>query len=486
MFAADAWLTLVADFAVWGMEPRGYHLTSLARHAACAVAVFFLVVDLVVSARPGLDARGAAALPWAALAGALLFALHPLRVEPVAWATERRGRLSGLLLVLAVRAYLRAARGRDIGPTQPPALAHGRYGLAILWYAASLLSKELGFTLPLVFLVLDVYPLRRWRGAGSAWPLVVEKAPFFALEGVAVAVAMHGSGASGLTWSMTDYTFGQRLAQCFYGLAFYLWKTVLPAGLSALYPMSRGLDPAAPRFELSAVAVSVFTAGLVLGRTRWPAPLAAWACAVILLSPVLGLAQSGWQIAADRYTSLPAVGLSTLVAGCLTHAWSARRRALARRAAGGALVCAGLVALAVATWRQAGVWQSSETLWRHGVAADPDNVHAHPRGDPDPPEPAGRGDRGVAHRARDQPAGPGCAGQPRAGAGGAGVAVRGSPPVAGADHRGRWTGAVRAERDAVQAGSRSGSPSDGTRSYPPPTKTSPGTSSRPCCASIAR
>jgi tetratricopeptide (TPR) repeat protein len=366
-----SWLTFALDYSIWGMDARGYHLSSLLLHAACAVAVFFLIVDLITIATPRLDREAEKALPWAAMTGALLFAVHPLRVEVVAWATERRGSLSGLLLVLSVTMYLRYARGRSVdSPDRPAAgLAFDRhYWLAVLFFALSLLSKELGFTLPVVLLVLDVYPLRRWR-AGA----LVEKAPFIALTLAAMVVAARDSAA--LARSLSDYTLSQRVAQCFYGLAFYLQKTVVPARLSPLYPIPLVLDPLAPRFVISAAVVTAFTIGLVLLRRRRPAPLTAWACAVILLSPVLGLVQSGPQIAADRYTYLPAVGLSAIVAAWLTQAWT--RRAQVARALSGALACVILAGLAGATWRQSRVWRDSETLWRHAVEIDPSSVAAH-------------------------------------------------------------------------------------------------------------
>ena len=376
-----SWISFAVDHAIWGMNPRGYHLTSLLLHAGCAVAVLFLIAELVGLAMPAPGER--AALAWGALAGTLLFAAHPLRVETVAWATERRGSLSGPLVVLSVLMYVRYAEKRSHGSSegpQPPMSwpSDRRYWIAVILFALSLLSKELGFTLPAVLLVLDVYPLRRLQGSalgGDLRRLVGEKVPFILLGTAGLVVSALDAASSGFTRSVSQYTIAQRAAQSFYGLGFYLRKTVVPSGLSPLYPVPPGLDPLAPRFVLSAVAVIVFTLALVRLRRRWPAALAAWVAAVIMLSPVLGVLQAGLQIAADRYTYLPAVGLSALVAGVLVRAWTSSRSAIARPLVGG-LACIALAGLAAASWNQTRVWRDSETLWRHAAAVDPTNFVA--------------------------------------------------------------------------------------------------------------
>ena len=320
------WLSFAADYAMWGMRPAGYHATSLVLHCVCAVVAYLIILRLL----------GPGALVAAALA-ALLFALHPLRVEAVAWATERRGPLSSALALSSVLAYLYRARW-----------------LSVALFGLALLAKEFVFTLPLVLVILDVYPLRR-----RAWR---EKIPFFVLGVIGAAVAIASSAQSGVARSLADYGVLQRIAQCFHGLAFYLHKTILPTGLSPIYSIPPELDPFAMHFVLSAIVVTGLTAGLVAARRRFPAGLAAWAVFVVILSPVLGLAQTGHQIAADRYTYLPAVAVSALVALGLVK--------LGRTAP---MVMLPLLAgLALLTWRQVGVWRDTETLWRHAVRVDPD------------------------------------------------------------------------------------------------------------------
>src|SRR5581483_2184758 len=169
------WLSLAIDYEFWGMNPAGYHLTSLILHLAATLLFYRLLLELLGrfvptdAGRPSGPARGPAA------AGALLFGIHPLRVESVAWATERKDVLCGLFVMLTLLAYVRMDAEEREGRSG------GRWRwTAVACFAASLLSKALGLMLPLVLLALDVYPLGRWR-PGRRKALLLEKIPFVAL-----------------------------------------------------------------------------------------------------------------------------------------------------------------------------------------------------------------------------------------------------------------------------------------------------------------
>lgn len=375
-----SWVSLAVDHAVWGMDPRGYHLTSLLLHAACAVAVFFLIMQLLRIAMEPLGEVTQRVLPWVALAGTLLFAVHPLRVETVAWATERRGSLSALFLVLSILLYLRSARGRPA----PESLGawFGAAGAAYWWSVAffgmSLLSKEFGITLPAILLVLDAYPLRRIRPgplARQLAALVLEKLPYLVLAIAGAAVALASSVQSGVAKSVAEYSLMQRLAQSFHGLAFYNWKSILPIDLSPLYAIPRDFNPFAPVYVLSAIAVVGLTIALFVLRKRVPALLAAWACFVIVLSPVLGLVQTGRQMAADRYTYLPAIAVSALVSALILRLIAHGSATATRRVV--VLLITGVITigLAICTWRYSMKWRDSLSLWQQAVSVEPDNVH---------------------------------------------------------------------------------------------------------------
>lgn len=383
-----SWLTFAGDYLVWGMNPAGYHLGSLVWHVLCSVAVFDLLCVLLRLPQHGAAPDSTYRVEWFALLAAMLFSLHPLRVETVAWATERRGALSGLFFVLAVSFYLRyvlrrrrAARMAGGLRTPPRAFesATRAYRFSVIAFALSLLAKEFGVTLPAVLLILDAFPLRRLRGARRRLarrlvPLLREKAPYIGLSALGCLIAALSSLQSQVALSLGEYGFSNRVAQAAYALMLYLSKTVWPAGLSPIYEIPAAMNPADPLFLGSAAGIVLLSGALWLLRRRLPALLAAWACVVVILLPVLGLFQTGRQLAADRYTYLPAIAFSALIAGGLA---SAARRVRPAAAAPGAVVSVTiLLVLIVFAWRtdqQCRVWRNSETLWTHALRVQPES-----------------------------------------------------------------------------------------------------------------
>jgi tetratricopeptide (TPR) repeat protein len=358
------WMSFALDHALWGVDPRGYHLTNVVLHVANAALVLALASMVLARA----DAARANRLGAATLA-ALLFAVHPLRVESVAWATERRDVLSAFFLLLTTIAWLRW--------TDPGERARGRwYAVALLCFALSLGAKAVGMTLPAVLLVLDVWPLRRLgdppdRRAGLR--LVVEKLPFVVLALAAAVLAFRAQQASGAMATAAHVTVLQRAVQATYGLAFYVRKSILPTRLSAAYLLDEHLDPSAARYALSVLGVAAGAAVVLVLRRRWPAGVVAFVCYAILVSPVLGLTQSGIQIVADRYSYLPCLPLVLLVAAGFG-------RVPATTASGRALAAAALIVVAVLgvqTRRQVRVWHDSLALWDHTIAVDPENWLAY-------------------------------------------------------------------------------------------------------------
>ena len=361
------WMTLGLDYLLWGMNPFGYHLTSLLLHAANAVAFFFVVRRILKRALPSPSERGHALAVSAGFA-ALVFAIHPLRVESVAWVTERRDVLSGLFYLSAILVYLRAcergARGR------------GWYWLSVAVFGCALLSKSMVVNLPVVLLILDVYPLRRLGGFVGWWSeparrIYVEKIPFVLLAAAASAVAVMAQLSKSAMIPVAHLSALGRLAVSAYGLSFYLWKMVVPLNLSPLYMRPPTVDPEAPPFILSYGLVLAITAIVLALRRRMPGLPAAWAAYVVVLLPVLGIFQSGSQIAADRYTYLAGLGWAIL-AGAGLLACRHATRFLIRGSAVGVLV-----GLGVLTWNQVHVWHDSEKLWTHALAIDPKSSVAH-------------------------------------------------------------------------------------------------------------
>jgi len=356
-----AWLTLGLDFTLWGLEPGGYHLSSLLWHAASSV-LFFLVARRVLKLARGERAAG---VEEGALLAALLFAVHPLRAESVAWASERRELVGDFFWMLGVAFYLRGHARRK------PALAP--VGACLL---LALLAKGSMLSLPLVLLALDYYPLRR---VGSTLDLVrrtLEKWPLFALSAVFGAVATWAAlkiGEDGLT--LAHWTFSQRLAQLAYGLAFYARKTLWPSHLAYLYEMPVHFDAVAPRFLLSAIAIAVAAAAVGLSRRRFPAGVAAAGAYAAALLPVLGVVKYGPHLVADRYSNLSCLSFALLAGGGFA-ALIARSSGAARAAvqATALVVIVGLGTLASA---QSETWRDSITLWSRALEVEPDNSAAH-------------------------------------------------------------------------------------------------------------
>lgn len=376
-----SWATFGVDYLLGGVEPFGFHLTNLLLHAANAALFYFVTLHLLSSGRGSPAAFGEGPLRVAAGFGALLFAVHPLRVESVAWATERRDVLSGLFFLLTILLYLRAAAvSEDNG-------ARRRWlSAAVIVYVLSLLSKASGIVLPVVLLILDVYPLKRLGGGPGKWfgPEVrkvwLEKVPFAFLAVAFGIIALFAQEGAGALKAVERYDVFSRLAQALYGLAFYLWKSVLPLGLSPLYELPVKLNPLAWPFLLSGFVVLAISVSLYLSRRAWPAGIAVWVYYAVVLFPVLGTAQSGPQLAADRYSYLSCLGWALLGAAALRYALDARlsgsiqgRKFIFAPMLAGAVV----LALGILTWKQTLVWRDSESLWRHALAVGRESSTVH-------------------------------------------------------------------------------------------------------------
>ena len=355
------WLTFALDHVLGRMDPWGYHLTSLLLHAANAVLVYLVARRLLTAALgTTADTRAGAAL------AALLFALHPQRVESVAWISDRATLLCGTFYLLSVLAYLRAAGAAD-GRRR---MGWGAASLAA--FAAALLSKGMAMSLPITLLILDAYPLRRWR---AEWPRVlVEKLPYCALSLVGAVVAAWARSQGSEFTDYTGYGIASRIGLFAYSVCFYPLKLVWPADLSPLYEVPVQVSLLDPRFLVPLVALLAIT-GVLLGlRRRAPGALAAWAHSAVFVAPVSGVLHSGVQMVADRYSYLAQLGFVLLAGYGLVRLLALRRAGRVRRRAammafGGIALAIG--ALAVLTWSQSYVWRDPETLWRWAVELDP-------------------------------------------------------------------------------------------------------------------
>ena len=362
-----SWMSSALDEALWGLDPTGYHLTNLLLHGATAALLALAVAELLQRARPQ---AAPGAIGTAAALGALLFAVHPLRVESVAWATERRDVLSGALLLTALIAYLRWTAAGD--PRWRRA--------SLLAFALSLLAKTSGFVLPLVLLALDAYPLGRLeRGPDGRRPWserLREQRPWIALGALGAWIAVLGQfRAGGALSTLAEVEPLQRATIALHGLGFHVMRTLWPSGLAALHPLDQAPGPLDARTLLAAMAVLAITLIALARRRRAPGFLTAWVIYLICLLPVVGIVHVGVHFAADRYGYLATMPLAALV-GALVLDVSGRPGA--RKAV---LACGAVLALLLgaATWRQTGHWRDSVALWTRVAVVYPASHVGHHR-----------------------------------------------------------------------------------------------------------
>lgn len=339
------WLSFALDYRLWGLDPAGFHLTSLVLHAANAALLFMLAIRLLAAAGVAPERCQAGAI-----VAALAWSLHPLRVESVAWATARRDVLSSFFLLSALLGYVP-------GDGRAP-----RLGRALVLTALSLASKASGMVIPALLLALDVWPLRRVSRA-SAGRVALEKLAFLALAVPSAMVALSASRAAGALQSLAAVTPAHRIGAAMYGIGFYVWKTIVPLRLLPLYEFPPDMGPLYPAALAGFATTLAIVGAAIWQRRRCPGLAAAAAWYLVAIAPTLGLAQSGPQVAADRYTYVAAMGWSVLGGGLL----AARPLALAPV----------LLALAVLTWIQTGTWHDATTLWTRTVAIEPRHAYGH-------------------------------------------------------------------------------------------------------------
>ena len=362
-----AWLTLGLDYILWGMRPVGYHLTNVLLHSGSAVLLYLIATRLLE--------RAAGLTGWALRAGAvsaaLFFSLHPLRVESVAWISERRDVLSGLFFLATILTYVDSTETTGARRRRLLLLSLGAYALAIG-------SKILVMTLPLALVLLDLYPLRRLPPDPRRWldrshrGLWLEKLPYMVLGTAGAAVAytiLHRDRA------VKILALPEALGKAAFALWFHFRKTVLPTGLSPMYELPARIDPLDAPFLIAGLGVAGVTAATLLLVRAWPAGLIVWAHHIIVLGPVSGIAHAGFQLTADRFSYLAAPAWA-LLAGAGTGMLARLAQGHGQRATLARLGTVGvgvwLMVLGALTWQQTQVWRTTETLWQAALREAPD------------------------------------------------------------------------------------------------------------------
>ena len=358
-------LTFSLNWALGGLDPFGYHLLNVLLHAANA-ALFYLVARRLLSAAVGgggQDRRDDAGVCAAAAVAALVFGVHPLRVEPVAWISGRADLLCTTFVLLTAWLYLRAVAGTRsrllVGPT--------------LALAAALLAKGSALPLPAALLLLDVYPLRRLRDRGAV-ALVREKIPLFVVAAAAAAANLHASRHGAVLTGGADSDAGTRLVVAAYSFVMSAARFVWPWGLQPVYEMPARVTVMEPRFGLAVAALVGVTLVLVLLRRRWPAGLAAWTFSALMLAPLSMAVRKTTDLAPDRYSYLAGLGFAVVAGGAVLGLFGLVRAGVLARPVGrlAAVACVGVIAgLGVMSWGGSEMWKDPETLWRWAIEWDP-------------------------------------------------------------------------------------------------------------------
>jgi len=338
------WLSHMLDVELFGVDPSGPHLLNAALHAAAALLFFGFLASTTNA-------------PWRSAFAAAAFALHPLRVESVAWAAERKDVLAALFWMAALCGWARFARSRS----------RRAYAGTLLCAALALLAKPTAVSLPFALLLVDRWPLARcvaWRRR------LAEKAPFFVVAGAASLAALWAQGGAGSIHDFAQTSLAARLLQVPVAYASYLGSTLWPVELAPLYPARSPslLAGASAMLLLAALSIGAFAA-----RRRSPALWIGWLWFLVVLAPMSGIVAFGYHSHADRYTYLPHAGLFAAAAFGWPASWLARaqlRGALA-------LLALGLLAgWTLQTRAQVARWRDTSTLFEYTVAVTGENAFA--------------------------------------------------------------------------------------------------------------
>jgi len=353
-WAPLTWLSHMLVCQFFGLNPFGHHLLNVLLHAANTGLVFVLFQRMTRA-------------PWRSLMLAALFGWHPLRVESVAWVTEREDVLSTLFWMLTLLAYAKYVEAGQVGNSKSKVW----YGTAIVMFLFGLMSKAMLVSLPFVLLLLDYWPLERFK-PGRAWQLVREKIPFLVMAAVMGFVTFVAQKQGGAVKTFEYLPFGARVGNGLISYCRYIGKTFWPTDLAVFYPHP-GYWPL-EEVALAGIILCGISVLLFVARRRYPYMLVGWLWFVGTLVPVIGLVQVGGQAMADRFTYVPSLGVLILTI------WGAYELAKGWRFNVTVMPLAGAMAIIIClamTRQQLGYWKDSETLFRHTAEVTKNNYIAY-------------------------------------------------------------------------------------------------------------
>ncbi len=385
------WLSHAVDYALWGLNPFGHHLTNNILHALNALLVVFLVLRLMEvfkqtaghNGQSQLHLDDRAIMITAAVSG-LLFGLHPIHVESVAWISERKDLLCAFFFLLTIITYTHYVS--DINARASLTLAarffNKKYLLAIGFFTLSLLSKSMAVTLPFVLLILDWYLFGRVQSFRNLRTALIEKLPFFALSLISSLLTVLAQEAAGAVNSAGGIPVALRVLMIPpKALVAYLTKMMVPIDLVPFYPYPKNISLFSPEYIIPIVVVMAITAACIAVVRKQRLWMSVWSYYVITLIPVLGIIQVGDQSMADRYTYLPSLGPFLLIGLTASKAYekvSAFNRWRVTLKIASSLIALGmLAALSYATVQQLGIWKNDITFWNYVIEEEPSVGIAH-------------------------------------------------------------------------------------------------------------
>ncbi|MCK9419645.1 MAG: tetratricopeptide repeat protein [Nitrospirae bacterium] len=360
------WISHALDYALWGLNPMGHHLTNIILHTVNTALVVVLATKLVearTNGLNGLNGLNKGALIAAGVAG-LLFGLHPVHVESVAWVAERKDLLCALFFLLSVIWYANYVSYKT----------YRTYMLTLGFFALALMSKPMAITLPAVLLILDWYPYNRIRSLKTFRAASVEKLPFLALSLISSVLTVFAQRSGGALELMEIVPLSTRLLVSMHSLIAYLGKMLWPLELIPFYPYPRTVSFLSPEyFGVVALVIGITIICVVKAKKKQHLWLSVWSYYCVTLAPVLGIIQVGGQAMADRYTYLPSVGPFLLVG--LGAAWVWEKSEISwKRGLIATTAFMVFLSLSFMTFQQIGRWKNDVDLWNYVIEREGHDV----------------------------------------------------------------------------------------------------------------
>lgn len=354
------WFSFAIDYQIWGLNPFGFHLTNILLHAVNTGLVVLITARLLRSVGQANDTATSSITTFILLVSGLLYGVHPLRVESVVWVTERKDVLNGIFTFSSIICYLGFVRALEQENNRSKIIR--MYGASYLLFCLSLMAKPASLALPLLFLLADYCPLGRFR-KGYALAIILEKLPFLFTSAILAFLTLGSAASKNLFVPYEIFPLAERLVISFYALFEYVRLEIMPTGIAPFHAIPNPI-PLSCNIQAFLTVVAIILCVCSFRKRRWL--FVACPAFVLPLIPVLTIMQNGAQAFAARYTYLPALTVSILVAFLLRSGPRQLRNRIV-------LSCCGMAVLTciIMTERLIPVWNNTESLWSRVIDVQP-------------------------------------------------------------------------------------------------------------------